>query len=1085
MAFEQPVNLLQPSFSRGEVSPFLFGRVDLSGWAQGLRTCRNFTVRPEGCVANRQGFGFVGNSVTSTSKGSSLLPFIFSATQSYVIEVGAGSAQVFSQGALVSSATVTITGGTFTLSTHPPGYQIVFTTSAPHGLTTGQNCTISGVVGSGAFALVNGTQTVANVISTTQFTIWSPLGNSGSYASGGALGGPLTFSTPWVAADLPLLRYSQSSDTLTVAHSKYPTYEIKRTSANSFTCLPAVYINGPFLQQNTDGTTFVYASGKSGTVTLTSTAPIFNANHVGALFQLTQQDLSQIDPWEPTKQFPATSIVGQYRRASLKNYLAVSMVSSSPGTQNATGTSVPSHSQGVQADGDGNVIVSIGTGGVNWLYQDSGFGVVLITGYTSPTQVTGVVQPNYTGGPGLLPIAVVGGPQAVGGTSVQFSGNGSTTSFGPLTAGTTTDPSKLYVTIGGAYQPPALYSITAAGGNIVFLSPPATGTNNIQVEQITALGQTTFWAFGAFSADQGYAGAVSYFPDRLVLAATRKSPVGVFGSKTSIYHDFSVSNPVVASDGFSVFLNARQLNAISDLIPLSDLLVGTSNITWRLWAGSTGTALGPLAIASTPQSYYGQSPNCASLLFGDSAIFPVFDGRRLRDLIYQFAFDKFMGQELTLYSRHLIPYGKQFQRLMYKPDSQGELVFGLRTDGVLLCCSYLREQQIIGWSRWDTQGSFEDICVVPETLLNNTLGFSLYAIVNRTINGVQNRYVERLESREVNTVYDYQFTDCNFTYDGRNTSSTGMTLTGGTTWLAGDVGTLTASSSAGWANFISSDVTSNNEIWLFQTITFTNSVEGDAIGVLTSAVLPGNYVLMFSDGESRVVTIASDGITCTWQNVLQNGVPILSGVVRCRLVITGYASATQVSVRLRDPCPAGLRGIPTTVWTFARTTFSGASAIAGMAAVALADGNVVGINAAQRAANGSLTIGIDGSVILPSAGGVVNVGLPYLCDIETLPLNQQGQETIRMRAKAEPVIYLDVTETRNFLAGTDFNTVLPNPQRSFEPYTAQTALQSGVLWTRINSELTSECHTCIRQNMPLPITIRAHIPAVEIGEPIS
>ncbi len=1000
----EPVHLIQPSFARGEVSPFMFGRVDLAGWAQGLRTCRNFSVRPEGSVSNRQGFTYLNNSISAVSKSTLLLPFIFSATQSYVIEVGASTAQVFSNGAQVLSG-----------------------------------------------------------------------------------GLPISFATPWAAADLPLLRWSQSSDTLTVVHPKYPPYEIKRTSANSFTCIQAVYINGPFLQQNSDGVTFVWASAKSGNVTLHSTAPIFNANHVGALFQLTQQDISTIPPWEASRQFagnvppsPTTFPTNAYRRSNLKTYLAVSPVTALTGSNEVcTGTVAPSHTQGVQADGDGNNVPSLGLCGINWEYQDSGFGIVLITAFTSSTQVTGVVQPNYTGGPGLLPLTVVGGPQVTVGP-LTFTGTGATGTFGPLTAMTSTDPSKYYVTINGVYQPPSLYSISAAGGNIVFLNFPANGAA-ISVSQITLLGQTTFWAFGAFSQDQGYPSAVTYFPDRLIFAATQQQPVGVFGSKTSQYHDFGVSNPVVASDAFTVFLNARQLNAISDLIPLSDLLLGTSNIIWRLWPGTTGTALGPLAISANPQSFYGQSPTCASVLFGDSAIFPEYDGRRLRDLIYQFAYDKFVGQELTLYCHHLIPFGTQFQRLAYKPDPIGQIVFGLRTDGVLLACTYLREQQLVGWGHWDTQGTFEDVCVVPESTT-----FGVYVTTNRIINGAQVRFVERLSQREVATIYDYKFLDANLTYDGRNSTSVTMTLTGTTSGLAGDTGTLVASTSVGWAGFQASDITNNNELWIFQNFTFATSLGGQAGGTLTAAVAPGTYVLTFNDGESRYVTVALDGVSVTWGSPLATG-QILTATCRCRLRLMSFISSTQVNVLLKDPCPAGLRGNTTQTWTFARTTFSGANQLANTTVVALVDANVLGISQRSSVPNGALTVSAGGVVTLPTAGGVVQVGLPYLCDFETLPLNEQGQETIRMRSKAEPVIYLDVAETRNFLAGTDFSSAdqWALAQRAFEPYVAPTAITSGVEWVRVNSELSSECHTCIRQNMPLPLSIRGHIPSVMVGGPVS
>lgn len=999
--FEVPVNLIQPSFARGEVSPYMFGRVDLQGWAQGLRTCRNFSVRPEGSVSNRQGFGYLSTSTSSTTKSTQLLPFIFSATQSYVIEVGAGTAQVFSNGALI--------------------------------------------------------------------------------VSGGV---PISFSTPWAAADLPLLRWSQSSDTLTVVHPKYPPYEIKRTSANSFTCIKAVYINGPFLQQNSDGTTFVAASAKSGSVTLSSSAPIFNANHVGALFQLTQQDISTIPPWEAQRQIagPAplgSATVGLLRRSNLKNYVSVSSVHTISGSDTVcTGSVAPAHSQGVQADGDGNNVPTLGFCGMNWEYQDSGFGVVLISTYVSPTQVTGFVQPNYPGGPGLLPVTCVGGPQVTHGP-LLFSGTGAAVTFGPLTGMTLTDPSKYFVTIGGVYQPPAVYSISAAGGNIVFLNAPVLGTNNISVSQITLLGQTTFWAFGAFSPDQGYPSAVSYFPDRLIMAATQQQPVGVFGSKTSQYHDFGVSNPVVASDAFTVFLNARQLNAISDLIPLSDLLLGTSNIIWRLWPGSTGTALGPLAIAANPQSFYGQSPTCASVLFGDSAIFPEYDGRRLRDLIYQFAYDKFVGQELTLYCHHLIPFGTQFQRLAYKPDPIGQIVFGLRTDGVLLACTYLREQQLVGWAHWDTQGTFEDVCVVPE----NT-SYGVYVITNRLINNQQVRYIERLSNREAPTIYDYQFMDCALTYDGRNASSVTMVLTGNTSLLAGATGTLTASTTAGWAEFQASDVTNNNEIWLYQTMAFTSSVAGQAGGTLTRSIMAGNYTVTFINGESRFMTVANDGLTCTWPGPLASG-QILTCTCRCRMRLTGLVSPTQATVILKDPLPAGLQSNPLTTWTFARTVLTGATQLPNTPIVALVDANVLGISADGTVPNGKLIVSAGGVITLPTAGGVVQAGLPYLCDFETLPLNEQGQETIRTRAKTEPVVYLDVYETRNYLAGTSFAAMRPGVERNGEPYVAPNAMQAGVVWTRVDSDLDSECHTCVRQNMPLPISIRGNIPSVMIGEPVA
>jgi hypothetical protein len=50
------------------------------------------------------------------------------------------------------------------------------------------------------------------------------------------------------------------------------------------------------------------------TITITATSATFLAGHVGSLFRLHQQDLSQIKPWEPGQKTPVIA-VGVQRRA--------------------------------------------------------------------------------------------------------------------------------------------------------------------------------------------------------------------------------------------------------------------------------------------------------------------------------------------------------------------------------------------------------------------------------------------------------------------------------------------------------------------------------------------------------------------------------------------------------------------------------------------------------------------------------------------------------------------------------------------------------------------------------------------------
>lgn len=94
------VKPLQPSLTGGEMSPSLFGRVDLARWGVSLRTCRNFIVRPYGGIDNRPGTRFCAETKTS-SKAARLIPFIVAEDQAYVVELGDFYARFYANGALV------------------------------------------------------------------------------------------------------------------------------------------------------------------------------------------------------------------------------------------------------------------------------------------------------------------------------------------------------------------------------------------------------------------------------------------------------------------------------------------------------------------------------------------------------------------------------------------------------------------------------------------------------------------------------------------------------------------------------------------------------------------------------------------------------------------------------------------------------------------------------------------------------------------------------------------------------------------------------------------------------------------------
>jgi len=99
------IRIFKSSFNGGEIAPEAFGRIEDGKYSAAVAKMRNFLALPHGPAANRPGFEFV-REVKDSSKRVRLIPFTFSTTQTYAIEMGAGYFRFHTQGATVLSAGV-------------------------------------------------------------------------------------------------------------------------------------------------------------------------------------------------------------------------------------------------------------------------------------------------------------------------------------------------------------------------------------------------------------------------------------------------------------------------------------------------------------------------------------------------------------------------------------------------------------------------------------------------------------------------------------------------------------------------------------------------------------------------------------------------------------------------------------------------------------------------------------------------------------------------------------------------------------------------------------------------------------------
>ncbi len=225
-----PAKTLFQSFAGGEITPEMYGRLDLVKFQTGLSRALNCITLPHGPAARRPGFEFVNECKVSATPVR-LMPFQFSADQGVVLEFGHLYVRFHVDGATVVEAGLDITG----ITKANPGV-LTYTGTDP---ANGDWMYLSGIGGmtelNGRWAKVASVNAGANTFELTD--LWDANINTTAhttYTSGGTAARAYTIVSPYDSADVFDLVFAQSADVVTITHPSYPAKELARSGATSW-----------------------------------------------------------------------------------------------------------------------------------------------------------------------------------------------------------------------------------------------------------------------------------------------------------------------------------------------------------------------------------------------------------------------------------------------------------------------------------------------------------------------------------------------------------------------------------------------------------------------------------------------------------------------------------------------------------------------------------------------------------------------------------------------------------------------------------------------------------------------------------
>lgn len=257
---------------------------------------------------------------------------------------------------------------------------------------------------------------------------------------------------------------------------------------------------------------------------------------------------------------------------------------------------------------------------------------------------------------------------------------------------------------------------------------------------------------------------VAFHQQRLVLGGTKDDPASFFMSRTGDYENFRKSRPLQDDDPVEYMLASGSIDEIRWMASFGDLLIGTSGAEYK--ATSSGAAITSSDVQISVQSYWGSS-GLAPLIIGQSVMHCQRSGSHVRDLYYSWESDGYAGNDLSLLAPQLVESHHIMQWAFQQ--SPGSNIWAVRGDGVLLCLTYMKEQNVYGWSRHVTQGKVLSVAVISGSQEDVVM-----LVVEREMGGVKKYFLERLAGRfrDADGIGDAFYVDCGLTSRQETASDT-------------------------------------------------------------------------------------------------------------------------------------------------------------------------------------------------------------------------------------------------------------------------------------------------------------------------
>jgi len=275
--------------------------------------------------------------------------------------------------------------------------------------------------------------------------------------------------------------------------------------------------------------------------------------------------------------------------------------------------------------------------------------------------------------------------------------------------------------------------------------------------------------FTDFTGAGNYPTACGFYQQRLTFGGTDNKPNDIWMSRIADFENFTSTPANGVQEGVNVKLDSGQVNRIKHFKTMDDLITFTDGDIWRI-KGIPNVDMFTFVESTIGSSSVDPIKTRKSLLFLEAS------ENTVSDFIYQQEVAGYDGDDLGAFSKNLFD-GYTVDDFTFVDAPEGRL-FAPRSDGNMLCLTYLKSQKIAAWTVLDTKGAFESVCSVPKARNDE-----IYVVVNRD----GGRYIEIMQDQFVanEDIMEAWYVDSGTEFDG--TKDTEIVITVGAAVSAVDV----------------------------------------------------------------------------------------------------------------------------------------------------------------------------------------------------------------------------------------------------------------------------------------------------------